>query len=106
MLTITDSARAYVNLGRWVADCPKECGYALALSPRQGMFHCGECQHLCSVAWPHNADQIWEALAVRELPINRNWFPAGHDLAVRAGLPEGQSVKDLNEETAEHQGGI
>ncbi|MFT2016287.1 hypothetical protein ACMA1D_10655 [Streptomyces sp. 796.1] len=102
---ITAKARAYVNHGRWVADCPVDCGSALALQPRQSAYHCPECKQLAKVEWPANADDIMAALERRMVPRTRNWFPAGHTLALRSGAPHGQSVKDLDDETAEHTGG-
>lgn len=95
-------ARAYVNFGRWVADCPQDCGCALALQPGMLLFSCPECHHMCEVEWPADPDGIWEALSERPAPRNRNWFPAGHGLAVRSGSPHGQSVKELRDETAEN----
>lgn len=102
MELVTNKARAYVNFGRWIADCPTDCGSALQLQAQQGMFHCVECGHIAPVEWPEDADPITEELAKRPAPRNRNWFPKGHDLALRAGLPHGQSVKELQDETVEH----
>lgn len=102
---ITGMARAYVNYGRWVADCPVDCGCALALQPGQTIFACQECQTVTQIDWPSNPDEIWEALAERPAPRTRNWFPEGHDLALRANLPHGQTPKELRDETAEHLGG-
>lgn len=102
---ITMRARAYVNWGRWVADCPIQCGGALSLQPAQGTFHCPECKTLSDVEWPANPDEIWEVLSARPVPKFRNWFPSGHMLALRAGCPNGQTVQELRDETAENQGG-
>lgn len=104
MSLVTTSARAYVNYGRWIADCPRECGFALKLDPQQGTFHCRECGLLTGVDWPSNADDIWNALGERPAPRNRNWFPQSHPLALRAGLPHGQSVDELRAEAREHEG--
>jgi hypothetical protein len=97
-------ARAYVNFGRWVSDCPQECGCALQLEPGQMLFPCPECKVISEVEWPDNADAIWEALAKRPAPKTRNWYPAGHDLAVRFGIAHGQTVKELDDETYDHIG--
>lgn len=105
MLIKPAQARAYVNQGRWVADCPQLCGGALALAPAQTAFPCPECRAITAVEWPDDVDAIWEALAKRPVPNTRNWFPPDHHLAVRAGCPHGQSVKDLDGETYEHLGG-
>lgn len=97
-------ARAYVNYGRWIADCPAGCGSALALSERQATFHCVECQTVASVDWPKNSTEIWEALQERPARRYQNWFPSNHDLALKSGCPHGQSVKDLRDETKENLG--
>ncbi len=104
-LILPAKALAYVNFGRWVADCPQNCGSALELRPGMTMFPCPECKVVSEVEWPADADGIWEALGERPAPRNRNWFPRGHELAIRAGVPHGQTVKQLREETAEHIGG-
>ncbi len=96
-------ALAYVNWGRWVADCPAACGSAIVLASGQSTFHCPECKHLSGVYWPHNPDEIMEVLEVRN-KRNQNWFPVNHDLALRFGLPHGQSVSELREETEAHRG--
>ena len=73
---------AYVNHGRWVADCP-DCRVGLQL-PR-GVFQvkaefvfvgdkCITCGVATRVGWPEDADLIDRALEPREL-INRNWYP-------------------------------
>lgn len=98
---LTNKARAYVNWGRWIADCPIDCGGALSLEPGQATFACPECHSLSQIDWPADADEIWEALKERPAPKFRNWFPAGHTLALRANCPHGQTPKQLREETAE-----
>lgn len=97
-------ARAYVNFGRWVADCPTECGCALELKPGMPLFACPECKVISHVEWPPDPDGIWEALLKRPAPKTRNWYPHGHELAIRAHIPHGQTVKDLEDETLEHVG--
>lgn len=103
MTLISSRARAYVNYGRWVADCPINCGGALKLHPGQNLFHCTECKTISEIEWPSNAQEIWEELETRIAPRNRNWFPSNHDLAMRANMPHGQSVSDLRDEKAEHE---
>lgn len=103
-LLVPAKARAYVNYGRWIADCPVECGSALALKPGQSTFHCVECQSISTVEWPKNPDAIWEALQERPVRRNQNWFPKGHVLALKSGCPHGQTPKQLRDETKEHQG--
>lgn len=102
MKLLTNKARAYCNWGRWIADCPADCGGALALEPGQAVFHCPECHQLSETEWPKDPDGIWEALSERPVPNTRNWFPEGHTLALRAGCPHGQTVAQLNDETEEN----
>jgi hypothetical protein len=81
---------AYINHGRWVADCVRPyCGGAEALRPHQVVVECFECHLVAPVEWPREAQELWEALMVRPVPATRNWFPAGHRLAVRAGCRRG-----------------
>ena len=102
-MLITNHAYAYVNAGRWIAECPREhCAWATQLKAREGTFHCGNCQLVATISWPTEADAIWKVLSHRPVPQTRNWFPAGHELAVRANVPHGQSVKDLHDENKEH----
>ena len=75
------------------------------VKPGQAMYHCVECGHMCEVEWPPNADEIWEVLSERPAPKNRNWYPSGHPVALRANLPHGQSVQELRDEAAEMLGG-
>lgn len=103
---ITTRARARVNHGRWIADCPRPyCANATRLEPRQSTFHCGGdggCQLVAPVEWPPDADAIWQALLERPVPGTRNWYPHGHAEAVRMGLPHGQTEADLRAEHREH----
>lgn len=103
MTLLTNRARAYVNFGRWIADCPMDCGSALQLQPRQPTYGCIECGFTTEVEWPANADDIWAALAERPAKRNRNWFPAEHHLALRSLSPHGQSPEELRAETLENQ---
>lgn len=104
MTLLTTRALAYVNFGRWVADCPLECGSASALEPHQQTYHCIECGHIGPVEWPKDADEIWEALGKRRFPKNRNWYPQDHPVALAAHCPHGQTPKELEAETIEHGG--
>lgn len=95
---------AFVNLGRWIADCPAGCGNAIALEPHQTQFHCiGGCNLVGEVVWPGDAEEITRALAERDSTLNRNWAPAGHRQAYATGHPAGQTVADLIAETHEHE---
>lgn len=102
---LTERARAYINHGRWIADCGRtHCGNAEALNPGQGFFGCSNCHWAGPVEWPADAVEIWAALSARPVPQTRNWFPFGHELALRSGCPHGQTVADLEAETREHGG--
>jgi hypothetical protein len=104
---ITTRARARVNYGRWIADCPRaHCANAMRLEPRQATFHCGGeggCQMVAPVEWPADADGIWEALLERPVPGTRHWYPSGHPEAVKLSIPHGQSVAELRDETRDHE---
>lgn len=105
---ITTRARARVNYGRWIADCPRPyCANAMRLTPGQSAFHCGGeggCQLVAEVEWPADAAGIWAALEVRPVPGTRNWYPDDHAEAVRLGLPHGQTAAELRDETREYEG--
>lgn len=95
-------ARAYINKGRWVADCPQPyCNSALALDLGQTQFACRDplCRVLSEVEWPANADELFSALRERPNPDDRDWAPAGHRQAFATGFPEGQTAAELRDET-------
>lgn len=102
-MIITTRARAYVNHGRWVTDCPANDGAAVLLAPRQGSMVCPKCHVINEIEWPAEADEIMQVLEKRSNPQNRNWYPFGHDLALRGNKPHGQSVADLLEEQRQHE---
>jgi hypothetical protein len=123
-MTTTAPARAYVNHGRWVADCPRPyCGGAEQLHDterreacwvelhdqdqpgheRSVYFHCRNCDLITSVDWPADAARIRAALMERPVPQTRNWFPADHPLAVNSRSPHGQSVDDLAAEQRKYE---
>lgn len=101
---ITNSVQAYVNYGRWVADCCRPyCGNALELSPREATFVCSGrdgCGMEAVIIWPPNADEIWEALSHRPVPRTRNWIPLGHPYA-DMGYPADQTPQELLDEQKE-----
>lgn len=101
MAIITARARAYVNHGRWIADCPVDCGGALILDKGQTQFPCPECLTITAIEWPKDPQGIWDALSKRMSPKTRNWYPEDHNVAVRACIPHGQTVDDLERETKE-----
>jgi hypothetical protein len=113
-------ARAYVYAGEWVADCPRPgaapdragCGNAEFLlrpsrmgGPRDaevGFFLCSYCGMQAPVSWPDDRHAILAVLARRPVPNTRNWYPTDHPVALRFGLPHGQSVRDLEAEGEAH----
>lgn len=116
MQLTTPRARAYVYSGDWVADCPRGCGNVEhlyrranprdAASPRTvqvPFFGCSYCglQDI-RIEWPTDLVEITSVLQLRPIPHTRNWYPHGHDVAVRFGIPHGQSVDQLREENATH----
>lgn len=63
---------AYVNHGRWVADCP--CGGAELITENKPLL-CGSCGHVREVVWPVKVSQIEQALEDRRRVENQNWQP-------------------------------
>jgi hypothetical protein len=62
---------AYINHGRWVADCP--CGGA-ELVAEDRLMVCGSCAARSEVIFPPNVTVLESALAAR-LKKNKNWKP-------------------------------
>lgn len=90
-------AVAYVNEGRWVADCPTPgCGGAMALVRGAAGFLCGACLNVEAgyryrpLSWPAAAviAGVEAALEARLLPGQANW--------------RGERVEDLEAENAAH----
>lgn len=66
-----ESVVAYVNHGRWVADCP--CAGAEVVSPGVDM-RCGSCGMTSPVKFPKKADQDRiNGLLEKRPPMNQNW---------------------------------
>lgn len=65
---------AYVNHGRWVADCPACNGGILAPNPGS-TAPCLDCGRLYTVDYPARRDRIEGLLLVRPREENRNWRP-------------------------------
>lgn len=61
---------AYVNGGRWVADCA--CKGAELVAPDQEMM-CGSCGARNTVKFPDTMNKIETVLLQRE-PFNQNWY--------------------------------
>lgn len=101
-LILTNTALAYINFNRWVADCPTGCGSAFGLQPHEQIVQCTECGNICPVQWPPDADELWEALMERPLPRTRNWFPKDHPLAVASGSTHGETAEGLRKEAREY----
>lgn len=72
--------QAYVNHGRWVADCPF-CSGAMLVSWRDPLFWCVKCRMVANNDWPMacvfplNRADIEQTLLMRPNPVNRNWRP-------------------------------
>lgn len=82
-------AVAYVNHGRWVAECATEdCAVAHLVEPSD-RFQCEECGLSYRVTWPLCKTQIDRALDRRPVPRTRNWYP-------------NETVTDLHEENKAH----
>jgi len=64
---------AYVNHGRWVADCP-ECGGGVGAWPANLEGACLDCGHVYGVTFPAGCDRAEEILRSRP-PQNRHWRP-------------------------------
>lgn len=119
-LLVPAQAVAYLNHGRWLADCPAGCNAAMDLTTGQGSYLCGVvhpqtgqivggCATTAPVIWPLEPQQINDAVEGRPV-ANRNWAPAGHRQTyisrtadgrlVSDVHPDGQSAADLIEEGA------
>jgi hypothetical protein len=97
------TAVAYVNHGRWIADCTRPyCANAEKLEPHQSVFCCSNCRQIDDVRWPADPDKVWAVLEARPVPQTRNWAPAGHRQAITDGFPDGQTVADLVDENREY----
>jgi hypothetical protein len=87
-MTVAVAARAYMNQGRWIADCPF-CGGAERLwdgtvqrrKPAPfpfglagGLLHCGYTGSSCPVEFPGDKDTIESILGRRPDELTRNWL--------------------------------
>ena len=90
---------AYVNHGRWVAECP-DCAGAQLVSETERRFWCLNCGNAAvNFAWRHvrmpqkrtaiEAELVIRPAARSERAITRNWLP-------------GETVEDLQRENVEH----
>lgn len=92
-------AVAYVNHGRWVADCPLPgCDGAEFVSLRNPVFFCCECRnqvtaHLpipVQLPSPELRAEVERCLVARPVPATRNWLP-------------GEPVAGIESENALHE---
>jgi hypothetical protein len=92
-------AVAYVNHGRWVADCPSPaCTGAELVDPDEPRFYCLSCYNAAfgglwlPVRFPPERERqaIERALLARPRARNRNWYP-------------GETVAQLEEEHRRYQ---
>lgn len=107
-----NEARAYIYHGEWVADCPRACGNVEFLFNRMGRrgprtirkqtFSCSYCGLTAPIEWASNEEELMITLSIRPVPHTRNWYPKGHPVAIKYGLPDGQSIHDLVEEARQH----
>ena len=69
-------AYAYINHGRWVADCP-HCTSARMVEPEQDEFLCldDQCHRVSRLVWPAQRPEIERILLARPNAKNRNWYP-------------------------------
>ena len=81
-----ETVNAYINHGRWVADCP--CNGAELVAPNHNML-CGSCgaEHTVKFPSPKTRQKIEELLEARPHGLNRNW--------------NGEPVKELQAENIE-----
>lgn len=90
---------AYVNHGRWIAECP-DCAGAQLVSELERRFWCLNCGNAAvNFAWRHvrmpqkrtaiEAELVIRPAARNERAITRNWLP-------------GETVEDLQRENVEH----
>jgi hypothetical protein len=87
-------AVAFVNWGRWVADCPDpDCSNAEELTAAAAVMVCGFCSRSWPIVWPVDVALIDAALSVRPVPSTRNWVP-------------GETVTDLLDENERHLTGV
>ena len=91
------TSQVYVNWGRLVAECL--CGDAREVGLGQRQMTCVD-GHLSDLEWPDDMPAVLAALAERLADKRKNWFPHGHPVAVRGGLPHGQTPDELRAETA------
>lgn len=100
------TAPAYLNWGRWVVDCPQPgCHDARAVyHPTTGQRQTEDvCYHghpfVIVMPAPADEAQLLAAVADRPHEGDQSWYPRGHPRATLAGLPTGQTVTELADES-------
>jgi hypothetical protein len=94
-------APVYINWSRFIAECPHEgCGDAREVHPGEKRVTCAA-GHSMDLVWPDGIERVMTVLGERTADKRRNWFPAGHPVAVRLSQPHGQSIDDLRAEAEE-----
>ena len=74
-----NSIMAYINEGRWIAECPAGDGMAFCASFREPLFWCPLCGNAANggqwlnVAFPPQKAAIERLLLLRPAVQNRNW---------------------------------
>ena len=97
---VANTIAAYVNHGRWIAECPNRCGNAIVVSQAEPHFICFGCGSpendgkWYNVMLPSEWRAIEQELLKRPARVafeasHRNWIP-------------GETVADLRAENAEH----
>lgn len=87
-----ESTKAYVNHGRWIADC-FWCGTGMLTRPAWGVAYCGECgarYRRGEVKFPEDHKAIEAILLRRVRREQQNWDDrqSAEELAVENRLPE------------------
>jgi hypothetical protein len=79
---VRGSVVAYVNEGRWIAECPNGCGFAIVASEADPVFWCADCggDAWQRVLFPRRKRAIERALLKRPAmhpfyASHRNWLP-------------------------------
>jgi hypothetical protein len=105
---------AYLNHARWVADCPEpgchDARLVYEVHPKTGVPTgrkltedvCANGHRFEIVMPPAEFEaQVAAAVAGRAEDADKAWYPRGHERAMLAGLPTGQSIDDLTRENHE-----
>lgn len=92
---VDGEVQARVDYGRWVAECPDDCKWAVVVSAQTPLFFCAKCRNAKvggkwrKVVFPHDREKIEYHLLKRIGNKHRFWNP-------------GEKVADLIRENAAH----